>query len=55
MKQTSLDVDEFGSGGQYRDRAKERRQKFGLDDRPVENRLKDRYMNAIVDEYVSYI
>ena len=32
---------------QYRDRAKERRQKFGADDAPKPNRLKEKYLRAV--------
>ena len=36
-----------GLGGQYRDRAKERRQKYGLDeDAPKPNKLKEKYMRT---------
>lgn len=36
------------SGGRYRDRAKERRQKYGLDDEgPRPNRLKEKYLAAM--------
>ena len=32
---------------QYRDRAKERRQKYGGDDAPKPNRLKEKYLRAV--------
>ena len=36
------------SGGiQYRDRAKERRNKFGDDDKPIPNKFKEKYMRAM--------
>ena len=36
------------SGGRYRDRAKERRQKYGIDDEgPRPNRLKEKYLAAV--------
>ena len=39
-----------GAGGlQYRDRAKERRSKFGDDDKPVPNRFKEKYLKAMED------
>ena len=37
-----------GLGGRYRDRAKERRQKYGNDDEgPKPNRLKEKYLQAV--------
>uniref|UniRef100_A0A915HU63 RNA-binding protein 5 n=1 Tax=Romanomermis culicivorax TaxID=13658 RepID=A0A915HU63_ROMCU len=36
-----------GFSMQYRDRAKERRQKFGDDDRPMTNKLKQRYLDSL--------
>ncbi|TRY70300.1 hypothetical protein TCAL_02457 [Tigriopus californicus] len=36
-----------GSAFQYRDRAKERRQKYGEDDHPKPNRLKEHYLRAM--------
>ena len=38
-----------GGGLQYRDRAKERRSKFGDDDKPVPNRFKEKYLKAMED------
>ena len=38
-----------GGGMQYRDRAKERRSKFGDDDKPVPNRFKEKYLKAMED------
>ena len=38
-----------GGGMQYRDRAKERRNKFGDDDKPVPNRFKEKYLKAMED------
>ncbi len=37
------------AGLQYRDRAKERRQKFGADEGPRPNRLKEKYLRAVED------
>ena len=42
--------DDGGPSGmqlQYRDRAKERRQKYGADDAPKPNRLKEKYLRAV--------
>ena len=36
-----------GAGGQYRDRAKERRTKFGDDDKPIKNKFKEKYLSAL--------
>ncbi len=39
-----------GGGQQYRDRAKERREKYGLDeDAPKSNKLKEKYIRAMED------
>ena len=39
---------DFGSASRYRDRAKERRQKYGIDDEgPKPNRLKEKYLAAM--------
>jgi len=38
---------------QYRDRAKERRNKFGDDDKPVPNKFKEKYMKALDEVSVS--
>merc|ERR1719361_2516481 len=46
----SEDKSRGGAGGlQYRDRAKERRSKFGDDDKPVPNRFKEKYLKAMED------
>ena len=38
------------AGGRYRDRAQERRQKYGIDDEgPRPNRLKEKYLQAVED------
>ena len=34
---------------QYRDRAKERRNKFGDDDKPIPNKFKEKYLRALDD------
>ena len=41
------DPGEAGAGGQYRDRAKERRNKFGDDDKPIPNRFKEKFLKAL--------
>ena len=38
---------------QYRDRAKERRNKFGDDDKPVQNKFKEKYLKALDEVTVS--
>ena len=38
-----------GGGMQYRDRAKERRNKFGDDDKPIPNKFKEKYLRALDD------
>jgi len=42
-----------GNSFQYRDRAKERRNKFGDDDKPVPNKFKEKYLKALDDVTVS--
>jgi len=39
--------DNKAGGIQYRDRAKERRNKFGDDDKPIPNKFKEKYMRAM--------
>lgn len=38
--------DDDGMGGQYRDRAQERRKKYGMPNRPPPNKLKEKYMSV---------
>ena len=47
----SQDQDQQGdqTSYQYKDRAKERRKKFGKEELPVENKFKDKYMAAMAD------
>jgi len=42
-----------GNSFQYRDRAKERRNKFGDDDKPVPNKFKEKYLKALDDVTVT--
>ena len=48
-RQGSSNGDSETDGLQYRDRAKERRAKFGEADQPKPNKLKEKYMRAMQD------
>ena len=45
----SQDQDQQDQTYQYKDRAKERRKKFGKEELPPENKFKDKYMAAMAD------